>query len=136
MAKVLGVGGIFFKSKSPRKLAAWYQKHLGVDVASWGGAQFQWEQPKSARERFTVWSPFPEDTKYFAPSREKFMINLVVDDLDGVIARLLKARIQIDPKGVEVSDFGRFAWVMDPDGRLLALWEPPLKPKKKAKKKS
>ena len=59
------------------------------------------------------------------------MINFIVDDLDGVVARLLKSRIQIDPKGIEVSDFGRFAWVMDPDGRRLELWEPPLKAKKK-----
>ncbi len=132
MAKVIGVGGVFFKSSNAKKLGAWYKKNLGVDVQDWGGASFQWEEkPASAHQRFTVWSPFPKDTKFFAPSREPYMINFIVDDLDGVVKRLAKARIKIDPKGIEASEFGRFAWVVDPDGRKLELWEPPLKAKKK-----
>ena len=134
MAKALGIGGVFFKSKNPRKLGAWYRKHLGIDVQEWGGAQFQWEQaPKSARERFTVWSPFASDTRYFAPSREPYMINFIVDDLEGLIASLLKSRIPIDKKGIEVSEFGRFAWIIDPEGRKLELWEPPMRPKARRK---
>jgi predicted enzyme related to lactoylglutathione lyase len=130
MAKVIGVGGIFFKSKDGKKLGAWYRKNLGVDVQGWGGAAFSWEEkPASAHQRFTVWSPFAKDTKYFAPSREPYMINFIVDDLDALLKKLRKARVKIDKKGVEASEYGRFAWVMDPEGRKLELWEPPLKTK-------
>lgn len=130
MAKVIGVGGIFFKSKDGKKLGAWYRKNLGFDVQSWGGAVFDWEEkPASKHQRFTVWSPFASDTKHFAPSREPYMINFIVDDLDALLKKLRKARVKIDKKGVEASEFGRFAWVMDPDGRKLELWEPPLKTK-------
>lgn len=128
MAKVIGIGGVFFKSKDPKKLGAWYRKHLGVDVQGWGGAAFNWEEkPKSAHQRFTVWSPFSSDTKHFAPSREPYMINFIVDDLDALLKKLRKARVKIDAKGVEASEYGRFAWVMDPEGRKLELWEPPLR---------
>ncbi len=128
MAKVIGVGGIFFKSKNGKKLGAWYKKHLGVDVQAWGGATFQWEEkPASKHQRFTVWSPFAADTKHFAPSREPYMINFIVDDLDGLLKKLRKAKAKVDKKGIEASEYGRFAWVMDPEGRRLELWEPPLK---------
>jgi predicted enzyme related to lactoylglutathione lyase len=130
MPKVIGLGGFFFKSKDGKKLGAWYRKHLGFDVQSWGGAVFNWEEkPKSAHERQTVWSPFPADTKHFAPSREPYMLNLIVDDLDALLAKLRRARVKIDAKGVEASEYGKFAWVMDPEGRRLELWEPPLKKK-------
>ena len=128
MAKVIGVGGVFFKSKNGKKLGAWYRKHLGVDVEDWGGAAFQWEEkPTSRHQRFTVWSPFAADTDHFKPSREPYMINFIVDDLEAVVKRLKKGKVKIDPKGVEASEYGRFAWVMDPEGRKLELWEPPLK---------
>jgi len=134
MGRVIGIGGVFFKAKSPKKLGAWYRKHLGVNVRSWGGAMFAWDVvPKSRRQRVTVWSPFSADTKYFAPSRERFMINFIVDDLDALLKRLRKGKVKIHPKGVEATEFGRFAWVMDPEGRKLELWEPPLK-SRKAKK--
>ena len=97
MAKVIGVGGIFFKSKDGKKLGAWYRKNLGVDVQAWGGAVFPWEEkPSSAHQRFTVWNPFAKDTKHFAPSREPYMINFIVDDLGALIAKLRKARVKID----------------------------------------
>jgi predicted enzyme related to lactoylglutathione lyase len=128
MAKVIGVGGVFFKSKNGKKLGAWYRKHLGFDVQDWGGAVFEWEEkPAPKHDRQTIWSPFAADTKHFAPSRESFMLNLIVDDLDAVVKRLRKGKVKIDPKGIEASEFGRFAWVMDPEGRKLELWEPPLK---------
>jgi catechol 2,3-dioxygenase-like lactoylglutathione lyase family enzyme len=126
MAKVLGVGGIFFKSKNPKKLGAWYRKHLGFEIQPWGGAVFEWET-KSPHQRFTVWSPFPEHSDQFKPSTEPFMVNLIVDDLEALVKKLRKARVKIDARGVEASEFGRFAWVMDPEGRKLELWEPPLK---------
>jgi predicted enzyme related to lactoylglutathione lyase len=130
MPRVLGIGGVFFKSKSPKKLAKWYRKQLGIDVQSWGGATFDWGGA-SKRQRFTVWSPFSTDTKHFAPSRDPYMINFIVEGLDGMLARLRKARVKIDKKGIETSEYGRFAWVMDPEGRKIELWEPPLKGKKR-----
>lgn len=125
MAKVLGIGGVFFKSKKPKVLAAWYRKHLGIDVQDWGGAAFPWAEAPGRRDAATAWCPFDAKTKYFAPAKEPFLINYVVDDLDGLLAKLKKARVRIDPKGIEASDFGRFAWVFDPEGRKLELWEPP-----------
>ena len=130
MAKVLGVGGVFFKSKNPKKLGAWYRKNLGVDVEAWGGAAFQWDT-KTAHQRFTVWSPFPASTGHFKPSREPYMINFIVDDLGALVKKLRKARAKVDAKGIEASEYGRFAWVMDPEGRKLELWEPPLKARRK-----
>lgn len=134
MAKVVGIGGVFFKSKDPKKLGAWYRKHLGVDVQPWGGAVFPWKAAKpSGRQRFTVWSPFAADTKYFAPAREPYMVNFIVDDLDALLAQLRRARVKIDPKPMEQSELGRFAWIFDPEGRKLELWEPPREPKRTKK---
>ncbi len=131
MARVIGIGGIFFKSKDRKKLQGWYRKHLGVNIQPWGGAAFQWEEkPKATRQRFTVWSPFAADTRYFAPSRESYMLNFIVDDLDALLKRLRRGRVKIDAKGIEASEYGRFAWVMDPEGRKLELWEPPKKTKR------
>lgn len=131
MAKVIGVGGIFFKTKNAKKLGEWYRKNLGVEVQDWGGAVFPWREEKEPRhQRFTVWSPFAGDTKHFKPSKLPFMVNFIVDDLDAVVARLKKNRVKIDPKGIEASEYGRFAWLMDPGGLKLELWEPPLNPKR------
>lgn len=124
MAKVLGVGGVFFVSKNPKKLAAWYRRALGFDITAWGGATFDWKESKT-HQRTTVWSPFASGD-YFKPSKAPFMINLLVDDLEGVLANLKKKRIKIEPKRDD-SEFGKFAWVMDPEGRKIELWEPPKK---------
>jgi len=126
MARVLGIGGFFFTSKNPKKLGAWYRKHLGVNVEGWGGAMFPWDV-KSSRQAYTVWSPFPPNTKYFAPSKLPYMLNLVVDDLGALVTKLKRAKVRFDKKPMEENDFGRFAWVFDPDGRKLELWEPPKK---------
>ena len=118
MAKVLGIGGVFFKAVDPKALSAWYARVLGMEIADWGGAVF----PHPARGR-TVWSPFKADTTYFDPSPHAFMVNLIVDDLDGVLARA-KAE-GVEPLGRQEDESqGRFAWILDPAGVKVELWEP------------
>jgi len=121
--RVTGIGGIFFKSKDPKALAEWYRKHLGIDVQPWGGAAFRWGGPDGAAGS-TIWSPFAADTGYFAPSTAPFMINYRVDDLHAVLAVLRQEGVQVEDK-VEESEYGKFGWVVDPDGNKLELWQPP-----------
>ncbi|HEY2071323.1 MAG TPA: VOC family protein [Rhizomicrobium sp.] len=120
MAKITGIGGIFFKATDPKALAAWYRDTLGLTVEDWGGVLFN---PDPAVLPRTVWSPFAAGTKYFAPSEKPFMINFAVDDLDGFLK-------DIAAKGVAVleradhGDMGLFAWILDPDGNKLEFWQP------------
>lgn len=124
MERVTGIGGIFFKSPDPKALGAWYRDHLGIDVQSWGAAVFDWhEDTDPARPRCTVWSPFKDDTTYFAPSTARFMINYRVDNLDRMLAQLRAMGDKVDDK-VDESEQGRFGWVMDPDGNRIELWQP------------
>lgn len=125
-ARVTGVGGIFFKSDDPEKLYQWYSEHLGIHPAPDGtGAVFEWRDADDADKKgMTVWSIFPRNTKYFEPSSSPFMINYRVDDLDALLEGLKKEGVQIDPHR-EDYDYGRFAWIMDPDGNRIELWEPP-----------
>lgn len=117
MAGIIGIGGIFFRSKDPKALAAWYREMLGMAVEDWGGAVFPAGGPNQA-----VWSPFAADSKYMEPSPREFMINLVTDDIDGVVARLEEKGVAI--LGRDDSDpHGRFAWFLDPDGTKIELWE-------------
>ena len=125
MAKVIGLGGVFFKSRDPQALGEWYQKWLGVPVESaWGGATFKPDQMPPGG--YSVWSPFPADTKYFAPAEQSFMMNLVVDDLDGVLTQVSEGGAEIVGE-IEESDFGRFGWFLDPEGNKVELWQPPAK---------
>jgi catechol 2,3-dioxygenase-like lactoylglutathione lyase family enzyme len=125
MAKVLGIGGVFFVSKNPRRLRAWYRRVLGFDVEAWGGLAFPWQVSKT-HVRATIWSP-GSDASNFGPSKAPFMINLLVDDLDGLVRTLPKKRVKLSGARQE-SEFGKFAWVVDPDGRKVELWEPPRHP--------
>lgn len=119
--RITGIGGIFFKSEDPAALAAWYRDVLGIAVESWGGAILPTKA--SGHPPYTVWGPFKADTDYFQPSTRAFMLNFAVDDLDAFIAR-------IEAKGVEIlkrddSDpNGKFAWIMDPEGLKIELWQP------------
>ncbi|MFK8054393.1 MAG: VOC family protein [Woeseiaceae bacterium] len=126
MAKVVGVGGVFFKSSDPKGLASWYQEHLGVPIdASFGGAAFMAHGiPKGG---YTIWSPFKADTTYFEPSKQPFMINLMVDDLDGALAQVKAAGAELHGEP-ESSEFGKFGWFSDPDGNKVELWQPPEAP--------
>ena len=125
--KVIGVGGVFFRSPDPARLGNWYRDSLGLSVESWGdthGTSFApADMPKNS---FTVWSAFTADTKYFGEASQSFMINLVVDDLDAALARVKEAGGEVLPDREE-HDFGRFGWIIDPDGNRVELWEPPEK---------
>jgi catechol 2,3-dioxygenase-like lactoylglutathione lyase family enzyme len=120
MAKVTGVGGIFFKCADPKALTAWYRDNLGFNVEDWGGVQFE---KSEASPSVFVWTPFRQDTDNMAPSSREFMFNFVVDDLDGMIAQLAAKGIPI-LKREDGDTFGRFAWLLDPAGIKIELWEP------------
>lgn len=125
MKRVTGIGGVFFKAKDPAKLAAWYRDHLGMKIEDWGGVVFPWASPDNpGGVGTTVWSPFPESTGYFEPSPAGFMINYRVEDLDALLAVLREEGCAVDEK-VEASEFGKFGWVMDPEGNRIELWQPP-----------
>jgi predicted enzyme related to lactoylglutathione lyase len=121
MARVLGIGGVFFRSKDPEALGAWYRRWLDIPFEHPHGAMFS--TVDASPHRFVVWAPFPEDTDYFADGKS-FMFNLVVDDLGGALARVAEGGGQ--PVGaIEEYDYGRFGWFLDPEGNKVELWEPP-----------
>jgi predicted enzyme related to lactoylglutathione lyase len=125
MKRVTGIGGIFFKAENPKKLYEWYDKHLGIKGDPNTGAMLHWREDENPERRgMTVWSIFGKDTKYFEPSRAPFMLNYRVDDLDGLLAALKAEGVAIDPKR-EDHEYGRFAWITDPEGNKIELWEPP-----------
>jgi predicted enzyme related to lactoylglutathione lyase len=124
MKRVTGLGGMFFKSRDPKAALDWYRKHLGIDSADWGGFAFQWRQREQPDEvGHTVWSAFADDTEYFAPSNESFMVNFRVDDLDGLIAALETEGVDVVGE-VQHHENGKFAWILDPEGRKIELWQP------------
>ncbi len=120
--RVTGIGGIFFKARDPEGIKRWYQQHLGIKDP--GGLSFAWRHADDPeRKGHTVWAPFSADTKYFAPSQAPFMINYRVADMDRLLAQLRQEGVEIDRR--EDSEYGRFAWIMDPEGNRIELWEPP-----------
>ena len=124
MAKVTGIGGVFFKSRNDNKaLAKWYQENLGVALEDWGGAILKWPDDKADDGGLTVWSVAEKDTKWFSPSDSSFMINYRVDDLDELLEQLKKSGVEI-VSGPESAENGKFAWIMDPDKNKVELWEP------------
>lgn len=118
---VTGIGGVFVKSKDPGALAQWYRDVLGLDVANWGGAALPFDKPGHPPK--VTWMAFPETTDHMKPSTREFMINFAVDDMDAIVARLTAKGITI-LKRDDSNAFGRFAWIQDPDGTLIELWQP------------
>jgi len=118
---VTGVGGIFFTSKHPKALAAWYRDMLGLPVESWGGAALRYDAPQ--HPPLLVWNVFPTKTSYFAPSHSPLMINFAVDSLDAILQKL-KAKGVAVIKQDTTDPNGKFAWILDPDGNKVELWEP------------
>ena len=121
--RILGIGGIFFKSADDKALGTWYKNALGLP-SSPGGTMFHWRELESPNtERMTVWSIFPIKSNYFDPSKSPFMINYIVDDLDAFLKKCAAEKVKIDPKRDDAS-YGRFAWIHDPDGNKIELWQP------------
>ncbi len=124
MRRVTGIGGIFFKSKDPAALAQWYAQHLGLKVEDWGGVVFRWADDNASGQGSTIWSPFMDDIGDAASNTAPFIVNFRVADLHALLAALRAEGCTVDDK-VEESDFGKFGWVTDPEGRRIELWEPP-----------
>lgn len=118
---VTGVGGVFFKAKDPKVLAAWYRDVLGMPMEAWGGAALRYDAPKHPPK--LAWNAFPASTTYFAPSSGAFMINYAVDDMDALLARLHAKGVDVLKQTDDASN-GRFAWILDPEGNKVELWEP------------
>ena len=118
MERVTGIGGIFFTANDPDALRAWYRDRLGIDVQPWGGAVL------ADASNDTIWTVFPATTQHFSPSPASFMINYRVADLHALLAALRDEGCDVDPR-TEESAFGKFGWVMDPEGHRVELWEPP-----------
>jgi predicted enzyme related to lactoylglutathione lyase len=119
MERVLGIGGVFFKARDPKTLAAWYRTHLGVPVEP---EQTHAELTAGAAGERAVWSAFPADTSYFGSGPASFMVNYRVRNLDAMLAQLRAAGAQVEDR-VEEYDFGRFGWATDPEGNRFELWE-------------
>ena len=125
MRRVTGIGGVFFKAQDPGALRAWYKEHLGIDVQEWGGAAFPWTGADgSPVPGTTIWNVTGMGSDYLSPSPSPFMVNYRVADLHALLALLREEGCHVLDK-VEESEFGRFGWVLDPDGNKVELWEPP-----------
>ena len=125
MARITGIGGVFFKSRNDRAaLANWYQKHLGMPIVeSFGGAILRWPDDKAEDKGLTVWHIAEKESQWFSPSDSSFMINYRVDNLDEMLAQLRSGGVEI-VSGPESHENGKFAWILDPDGNKVELWEP------------
>ena len=123
MKRVIGIGGVFFKAKDPDALRAWYREHLGLEFDDYGGVTFGCPEGEAERAvAKTIWSLFPSDTKYFNPSSAPFMINYRVENLDTLVEQLRNEGVTVDLPA-EQADYGKFGWVMDPEGNRIELWE-------------
>jgi predicted enzyme related to lactoylglutathione lyase len=125
LKRVTGIGGVFFKAKDAPALQAWYKRHLGIDVQEWGGTAFTWtDSDGKPAGGTTVWSIGTEESEQFAPGTARFMINYRVEDLGAVVSALKGEGCNVLDDIVD-SEYGKFAWVMDPEGNKVELWEPP-----------
>jgi len=122
MTGIRGIGGVFFKSKDPKKLQQWYVENLGLKPDKGGYIYFIWSD--LVAPGYTLWAPFPDDTNYFKPSKAESMINFVVSEIDQFVEELRAKGVDVDTKGIEVTEQGKFAWCMDPEGNKIELWEP------------
>lgn len=124
MARITGIGGVFLKSRGDgAALAQWYQKHLGMKLEDFGGAILKWSDDAQKDGGLTVWHAASSDSKWFSPSTSSFMINYRVDDLDALLAQLRADGVET-VQDSQADENGKFAWIMDPDGNKIELWQP------------
>jgi predicted enzyme related to lactoylglutathione lyase len=122
--RVTGLGGLFFRSRDPKATLQWYREHLGIDAADWGGFAFQWlTKDAPTQTAYTVWAAFPDDTSYFEPATQEFMMNFRVEGLDALLEACREQGVTV-VGGIDSHPNGRFAWILDPEGRKIELWEP------------
>lgn len=125
MKRVTGIGGIFFQAKDPVALRAWYQTHLGIDVQVWGGAAFKWTDSEGRPiQGTTAWSIGASDSDHLAPGTSSFMVNYRVHDLDALLQTLRNEGCHV-LEAQDDSEYGKFGWVLDPEGNKVELWQPP-----------
>ena len=125
LVRVTGIGGMFFKAGDPPALMAWYRKHLGIKPEAYGGWSFKWrERRRPQRIGTTVFSPFAHDTSYFDPSEQPYMFNFRVADLRSLLTQLRREGVHV-VGDVQEFAYGKFGWIIDPEGRKIELWEPP-----------
>lgn len=123
MKKVTGLGGIFFKCEDPKGINEWYSKNLGLDTSEYG-TNFEWLQADDpSKKGTTVWSTFPQNTKYFDPSTKPFMINYRVENIVALVEELKKEQVTIIDAITEY-EYGKFVHILDPEGNVIELWEP------------
>lgn len=121
--RVIGLGGVFFKSRDPEATYAWYRRHLGIPATEYG-ASFGWRKVSDPEQTgHTAWSVFKHDTNYYEPSTSEFMVNYRVADLEGLLAALRAEGVTVVGE-MQVFDYGKFGWILDPEGRKIELWEP------------
>lgn len=126
MRRVTGIGGLFFKTEDQKKITAWYAKHLELDIQSWGGCAFQWKDLKDPDAKVpasTVWSTFKADSDYFEPSKKPFMFNYRVENLVELLKVLKEEGVTVVGE-IQEFPYGKFGWIMDPEGNKIELWEP------------
>jgi len=121
MKRVTGLGGFFFKTKDPKTTKEWYSKHLGLPVDDYG-CTFWWKD-KKGNDCSTQWSPFKDDTTYFSPSKKEFMMNFRVENLVELLKVLKEEGVTVVGE-IEVYEYGKFGWILDPEGNKIELWEP------------
>jgi predicted enzyme related to lactoylglutathione lyase len=119
--RVTGIGGLFFKTKDPNAIKEWYKNHLGLNTDQYG-CTFWWKD-EHGNKCSTQWSPFKEDTQYFEPSKKEFMMNFRVENLRELLKILKKEGVTIVGE-IEEHDYGKFGWILDPEGNKIELWEP------------
>ncbi|MGI8787591.1 MAG: VOC family protein [Pyrinomonadaceae bacterium] len=120
MKRVIGIGGIFFKSQNPTELAAWYQTHLGIDFGGKTYSAFQFQEKEKGSTAFSL---FKQDTQYFDPSAKEFMLNLRVENLEELLKALHAEGVRVFDE-TEDGDYGKFGWILDPEGNKIELWQP------------
>ena len=124
MKRVTGIGGIFFKSDDPQKMREWYGRHLGLNIDPQYGTAFEWRRADAPEAKaYTAWSPFKSTTEYFAPSQKDFMFNYRVENLEELLKVLKEEGVTVVGE-METYEYGKFGWILDPEGNKIELWEP------------